>query len=81
METTCGSNKNIPRLLGRNSKLALSHKILLYKTEIRLILSYGIQLWGTTSKFNLSILRDLKTGHLVFHGSYRDIPGYLYQFQ
>lgn len=40
-------------LLGRKSKLSISNKILLYKTILRPIWSYGCQLWGCTAESNL----------------------------
>jgi hypothetical protein len=36
-------------LLGRKSKLSASNKLLIYKTILKPIWSYGIQLWGTAS--------------------------------
>jgi hypothetical protein len=43
-------------LLGRKSQLSLSNKILLYKTILKPIWIYGIQLWGTASTSNVEIL-------------------------
>jgi hypothetical protein len=43
-------------LLGRKSQLALSNKLLLYKTILNPIWTYGIQLWGTASTSNIEIL-------------------------
>jgi hypothetical protein len=34
-------------LLGRKSKLSTSIKLLIYKTTLKPIWTYGIQLWGT----------------------------------
>jgi hypothetical protein len=47
-------------LLSRNlfrQKLSLENKILLYKTILKPIWTYGIQLWGTTVNSNLEILQ------------------------
>lgn len=44
-------------MMGRNSKLSLDCKLLLYKTIIMPIWTYGIQLWGTTSASNKDILQ------------------------
>jgi hypothetical protein len=39
-------------LLGRKSKLSTSNKLLIYKTILKPIWTYGIQLWGTASTSN-----------------------------
>jgi hypothetical protein len=36
-------------LLGRQSQLSTTNKLLLYKTILKPIWTYGIQLWGTAS--------------------------------
>jgi len=54
-------------LLGRNSKLSLNNKLLLYKVFFKLIWSYGVQLWGCakptrlkiTQRFQLKFLRNI----------------------
>jgi hypothetical protein len=43
-------------LLGRRSHLSLPNKLLLYKSILKPILTYGIQLWGTASLSNIEIL-------------------------
>jgi hypothetical protein len=43
-------------LLGLKSKLSTSNKFLVYKTILKPIWTYGIQLWGTTSTSNTEIL-------------------------
>jgi hypothetical protein len=40
-------NDKIYWLLGRRSRLSLSNKLLLYKSILKPIWTYGIQLWGT----------------------------------
>jgi hypothetical protein len=42
-------------LLGRKSQLSLRNKLLLYKTILKPIWTYGIQLWGTASTSNIDI--------------------------
>jgi hypothetical protein len=42
-------------LLGRKSQLSLSNKLLLYKTILKPIWTYCIQLWGTASTSNIEI--------------------------
>lgn len=48
-------------LLGSKSKLSLNNKILLYKTIIKPVWSYGIQLWGTASNSNIEILQRFQS--------------------
>jgi hypothetical protein len=43
-------------LLGCKSKLSTSNKLLIYKTILKPICTYGIQLWGTASTSNIEIL-------------------------
>jgi hypothetical protein len=43
-------------LLGRKSKLSTSNKLLIYKTLLKPIWTYGIQLWGTDSTSNIETL-------------------------
>jgi hypothetical protein len=43
-------------LLRRKSKLSTSNKLLTYKTILKPIWTYGIQLWGTASTSNTEIL-------------------------
>jgi hypothetical protein len=40
-------------LLGRQSQLSTPNKLLLYKTILKPIWTYGIQLWGTASTSNI----------------------------
>ena len=49
--------KRIYWLLGSNSELSLNNKVLLYKTILKPEWSYGIELRGTTSNFNIEILQ------------------------
>ncbi|CAG7816761.1 unnamed protein product [Allacma fusca] len=44
-------------LLGRKSKLSLENKLLLYKSIIRPIWTYGCQLWGTAKGSNIEIIQ------------------------
>jgi hypothetical protein len=44
-------------LLGRKSDLTTENKLLLYKTVLKPIWTYGIQLWGTASNSNIEILQ------------------------
>jgi len=43
--------------IGRKSKLSLENKLLIYKTILKPIWTYGIPLWGTASNSNIEILQ------------------------
>jgi hypothetical protein len=44
-------------LIGRASKLSIANKLLIYKTIIIPIWTYGLELWGCASKSNLAIIQ------------------------
>jgi hypothetical protein len=48
-------------LLGRKSQLSTINKLLLYKTILKPIWTYGIQLWGTASTSNIEILERFQS--------------------
>jgi hypothetical protein len=48
-------------LLGRSLRLSLSNKLLLYKSILKPIWTYGIQLWGTASTSNIEILERFQS--------------------
>jgi hypothetical protein len=48
-------------LFGRKSKLSTSNKLLTYKTILKPIWTYGIQLWGTASTSNIDILERFQS--------------------
>jgi hypothetical protein len=48
-------------LLGRNSKLSLENKTLVYKCILKPIWTYGIQLWGCTEPSNTKIIQRLQS--------------------
>lgn len=48
-------------LIGRKSKMSLKNKLLLYKSIIKPIWSYGIQLWRTASNSNIEILQRFQS--------------------
>jgi hypothetical protein len=48
-------------LLRRKSQSSLNNKLLLYKTIIKPIWTYGIQLWGTASTSNIEILERFQS--------------------
>jgi hypothetical protein len=48
-------------LLGCKSQLSIINKLLLYKTILKPIWTYGIQLWGTVSTSNIEILERFQS--------------------
>jgi hypothetical protein len=56
-EQTALKTKELNWLIGRRSNLSLENKVLLYKTIIKPIWVYGIELWGCASKSNISIIQ------------------------
>jgi hypothetical protein len=61
-------------LLGRKSELSTSSKLLIYKTILKPIWTYGIQLWGMSSISNIEILERFqsKALHMIV-----DTPRYV----
>ena len=52
---------NMYWLLGRKSQLSLENKVILYKCILKPVWTYGIELWGTTSKSNIEILERFQS--------------------
>jgi hypothetical protein len=48
-------------LIGRNSKLSLTNKLLLYKVILKPVWAYCIQLWGSAANSNLEILERFQS--------------------
>jgi hypothetical protein len=48
-------------LMNRKSKLSLKNKLILYKSIIKPIRTYGIQLWGSTKPSNTQIIQRLQS--------------------
>jgi len=48
-------------LLNRKSELSLENKVLLYKSILKPIWTYGIQLWGSASNSNIEILERFQS--------------------
>ena len=44
-------------LIGRHSTLSIYNKLLIYKQVLKPVWTYGIQLWGCTSKNNIEIIQ------------------------
>ncbi|GFX83901.1 RNA-directed DNA polymerase from mobile element jockey [Trichonephila clavipes] len=54
----------LKRLISRRSKLAIRHKVLLYKSIIRPVMSYGSQIWGSAGMCHLKKLHTLTNSFL-----------------
>jgi hypothetical protein len=50
-------HKELYWLLGRKSHLSVDNKLLLYKSIIAPIWTYGIELWGCASKSNIVVIQ------------------------
>ena len=44
-------------LIGKRSPLSLTNKILIYKTVLKPIWTYGLALWGRTAASNLAVIQ------------------------
>jgi hypothetical protein len=44
-------------LMGRRSALSIHNKLVLYKQILKLVWTYGIQLWGCTKPSNIAIIQ------------------------
>jgi hypothetical protein len=44
-------------LIGKRSPLSLSNKILMYKTVLKPIWTYGLAIWGCTAASNLAVIQ------------------------
>ena len=53
--------KELYWLRGRPSHLSLNNKLLLYKTVIAPIWTYGLELWGCASKSNIAIIQRFQS--------------------
>lgn len=47
-------------LLGRNSKLSVDNKLLIYEMLLKPIWTYGIQLWGSACDSNINIIQRVQ---------------------
>ena len=47
-------------IIGRKSKLSVENKLLIHKTILKPIWTYGIPLWGTARNSNIEILQRFK---------------------
>jgi len=53
--------KELYWLLGRSSPLSINNELLLYKTVIAPIWTYGLELWGFASKSNIAIIQRFQS--------------------
>ena len=51
---------NLYWLLGRTSKVSVYNKLLVYQQVLKPVWTYGIQLWGCTSKSNIQIIQTFQ---------------------
>ena len=49
--------REIKWLICRHSTLSLENKIIIYKTVLKPVWMYGIELWGSTSNCNIEIIQ------------------------
>lgn len=56
-----GRLRSLKWFLGRQSQLNPNNKMVVFKTTIKPIWTYGIQLWGMASNSNTNILERLQT--------------------
>ena len=61
-------------LIGKNSPLSLKNKLLLYKTVLKPIWTYGIELWDCTAKSNIKIIQRYQSKLL---GTMTNAPWYV----
>lgn len=52
--------RNMYWLMGRNSALSIDNKLLIYNSVLKPIWTYGIQIWGVTSKSNILCLQRVQ---------------------
>jgi len=44
-------------LIGKHSSLSLENKLLIYKTVLKPVWTYGIELWGCATKSNITVIQ------------------------
>jgi len=53
--------RDIKWLIRKNSPLSLENKTLIYKTILKPVWTYGIELWGCASKSNIAIMQQYQS--------------------
>ncbi|KAG7301624.1 hypothetical protein JYU34_014601 [Plutella xylostella] len=56
--------RSLQWLLGPQSRLSLNNKMLIYKSILKPVWTYGIQLWGTAKNSNIEILQRFQNNAL-----------------
>jgi hypothetical protein len=56
--------KELYWLLGMKSQLSIENKLFIYKTTIKPICTYGIEIWGCASKSSQAILQKAQSKFL-----------------
>ncbi|CAK1552922.1 unnamed protein product [Leptosia nina] len=57
-------HRNLYWMLGRNSRITLENKLLIYKSILKTAWTYGIQVWGSASNTNIAILQRVQNAIL-----------------
>ena len=52
---------SLNHLIGKDSKMSIDNKLLVYKAIVKPIWTYGIQLWGTAAKSNIAIMERFQS--------------------
>jgi competence CoiA-like predicted nuclease len=52
--------RKVKWLLGRTSQLSTQNKIMVYNQILKLVWTYGIQLWGSASKSNIQTMQQFQ---------------------
>jgi len=50
-------SREIYWLIGKHSPLSLENKLLIYKTVLKPVWTYGIELWGCATKRNIAVIQ------------------------
>ncbi|CAG9138207.1 unnamed protein product, partial [Plutella xylostella] len=56
--------RSLSWLLGRQSKLSVNNKLLIYKAVLKPVWTYGIQLWGSAKNSNIAIMQRFQNSVL-----------------
>lgn len=57
-------SRSLEWLMGRNSRLSVENKVMIYKAILKPIWTYGIQLWGSAKTSNIEILQRFQNSVL-----------------
>jgi hypothetical protein len=55
------NSREIYWLIGKHSHLSLENKLLIYKTVLKPVWTYGIELWGCATKSNIAVIQRYKS--------------------